>query len=56
LDNVSETDIAELNIPTGIPLHYILDENLQPKNPGGDYLDPEAAAIGAAAVSQQGKN
>lgn len=56
LDKVSDTDIAELNIPTGIPLHYVLDENLQPKNPGGDYLDPEAAAEGAAAVAQQGKN
>ena len=56
LDGVSDAEIAELNIPTGIPLHYRLDEKLQPENPGGDYLDPEAAAKGAAAVAQQGKN
>lgn len=55
LDGVSDAEIAELNIPTGIPLHYRLNEKLQPENPGGDYLDPEAAAKGAAAVAQQGK-
>ncbi len=55
LDGVSDSEIAELNIPTGIPLHYRLNEKLQPENPGGDYLDPEAAAAGAAAVAQQGK-
>jgi 2,3-bisphosphoglycerate-dependent phosphoglycerate mutase len=56
LDGISDTDIAELNIPTGIPLVYHLNEKLQPENPGGDYLDPEAAASGAAAVANQGKN
>jgi 2,3-bisphosphoglycerate-dependent phosphoglycerate mutase len=56
LDGISDTDIAELNIPTGIPLVYRLNEKLQPENPGGDYLDPEAAASGAAAVAHQGKN
>jgi 2,3-bisphosphoglycerate-dependent phosphoglycerate mutase len=56
LDGISDTDIAELNIPTGIPLVYRLNEKLQPENPGGDYLDPEAAASGAAAVANQGKN
>ncbi len=55
LDGISDSDIAELNIPTGIPLHYQLNEKLQPENPGGDYLDPDAAAAGAAAVAQQGK-
>ena len=55
LDGISDSDIAELNIPTGIPLHYRLNEKLQPENPGGDYLDPDAAAAGAAAVAQQGK-
>ncbi|MEY3560886.1 MAG: hypothetical protein RL068_38 [Actinomycetota bacterium] len=55
LDGVSDEDIAELNIPTGIPLHYKLDENLKPLVPGGEYLDPEAAAAGAAAVANQGK-
>jgi 2,3-bisphosphoglycerate-dependent phosphoglycerate mutase len=55
LDNVSDDDIAELNIPTGIPLHYKLDSNFKPLIPGGEYLDPAAAAAGAAAVANQGK-
>jgi 2,3-bisphosphoglycerate-dependent phosphoglycerate mutase len=54
LDNVSDDDIAELNIPTGIPLVYELDDNFMPTRPGV-YLDPEAAAAGAAAVANQGK-
>ena len=54
LEGISDADIAELNIPTGIPLVYELDENLQPLGPG-KYLDPEAAAAGAAAVAAQGK-
>ena len=54
LDGISDADIAELNIPTGIPLVYRLDENLEPLGPG-EYLDPEAAAAGAAAVAAQGK-
>jgi 2,3-bisphosphoglycerate-dependent phosphoglycerate mutase len=55
LDGISDADIAELNIPTGIPLVYELDENFAPVQPGGRYLDPEAAAAGAAAVAAQGK-
>mgnify|MGYP002654484250 FL=1 len=55
LDGVSDDEIAELNIPTGIPLHYKLDANLKPLVSGGEYLDPEAAAAGAAAVANQGK-
>lgn len=55
LDGVSDEDIAELNIPTGIPLVYRLDENFKPLVKGGEYLDPEAAAAGAAAVANQGK-
>ena len=54
LDGISDEDIAALNIPTGIPLRYDLDEDLRPLNPGGTYLDPEAAAAGAAAVANQG--
>jgi len=54
LDGISDDDIAELNIPTGIPLVYRLDENLEPLGPG-EYLDPDAAAAGAAAVASQGK-
>ncbi len=54
LDGVSDEDIAELNIPTGIPLVYKLDEQFRPVEPAA-YLDPEAAAAGAAAVASQGK-
>ena len=54
LDGISDADIAELNIPTGIPLVYRLDEDLLPIG-AGEYLDPEAAAAGAAAVAAQGK-
>jgi 2,3-bisphosphoglycerate-dependent phosphoglycerate mutase len=53
LDGISDEDIAELNIPTGIPLVYKLDENFRPLGPA-EYLDPEAAAAGAAAVAAQG--
>jgi 2,3-bisphosphoglycerate-dependent phosphoglycerate mutase len=55
LDGISDDEIAELNIPTGIPLVYKLDANFRPLVPGGEYLDPEAAAAGAAAVANQGK-
>jgi 2,3-bisphosphoglycerate-dependent phosphoglycerate mutase len=45
-----------LNIPNGIPLVYELDETtLEPTNPGGTYLDPDAAAESIAAVANQGK-
>ena len=55
LDQVSDDDIAELNIPTGIPLRYDLDADLRPVVRGGTYLDPAAAASGAAAVANQGR-
>ena len=55
LDGVSDEAIAGLNIPTGIPLVYELDEDLKPVNPGGTYLDPEAAAEAIKAVANQGK-
>ncbi|HWV77396.1 MAG TPA: phosphoglyceromutase [Isoptericola sp.] len=56
LDGVDDQTIAGLNIPTGIPLVYELDEEtLQPTNPGGTYLDPEAAKDAIAAVANQGK-
>ena len=54
LDNISDDDIAALNIPTGIPLVYEIAEDGSVVNPGGTYLDPEAAAAGAAAVAAQG--
>ncbi len=55
LDRVSDDAIAGLNIPTGIPLRYDLSEDLQPLNPGGEYLDPLAAERAAAAVAKQGR-
>jgi 2,3-bisphosphoglycerate-dependent phosphoglycerate mutase len=54
LDGISDEDIAALNIPTGIPLVYELDDDMKPTGPSR-YLDPEAAAAGAAAVASQGK-
>ncbi|MCM2316641.1 MAG: 2,3-diphosphoglycerate-dependent phosphoglycerate mutase [Thermoanaerobaculia bacterium] len=52
LDNVSEADIVELNIPTGIPLLYELDKELKPIS--SRYLgDAEAAKKAAAAVAAQ---
>ncbi len=55
LDGISDADIAGLNIPTGMPLVYELDDDLSPITPGGTYLDPEAAAAAAAAVANQGR-
>ena len=55
LDGISDDDIAGLNIPTGIPLRYDLDENLVPITAGGTYLDPDAASQAAAAVANQGR-
>ncbi|WP_206055861.1 phosphoglyceromutase [Nocardioides sp. GY 10127] len=55
LDGISDEDIAELNIPTGQPLVYELDESFAPTVKGGRYLDPEAAAAAAAAVANQGR-
>src|SRR5690349_2335374 len=55
LDQISDDAIAKLNIPTGIPLRYDLDENLRPVTAGGTYLDPQAAKEAAAAVANQGR-
>jgi 2,3-bisphosphoglycerate-dependent phosphoglycerate mutase len=55
LDGISDTEIAGLNIPTGIPLVYELDDSFRPKVPGGRYLDPAAAAAAAQAVRNQGR-
>jgi 2,3-bisphosphoglycerate-dependent phosphoglycerate mutase len=52
LDDVPESDIVELNIPTGIPLVYELDDDLRPIR--HYYLgDPQKAAAAAAAVANQ---
>ena len=54
LDRMSEEEVIDLNIPTGIPLVYELDEGLKPMK--HYYLgDPEAAAAAAAAVAAQAK-
>ena len=53
LEGISDDDIAELNIPTGMPLVYELDDNLKVTGPG-NYLDPAAAKAGAASVAAQG--
>jgi 2,3-bisphosphoglycerate-dependent phosphoglycerate mutase len=55
LDGISDSDIAELNIPTGIPLLYQLDNSMQPLG-AGEYLDPDAAASAISAVANQGKS
>jgi 2,3-bisphosphoglycerate-dependent phosphoglycerate mutase len=55
LDDIDEETIPGLNVPTGIPLVYELDENMSPVTPGGRYLDPDAAAEVIAAVANQGK-
>ncbi|MFC6715307.1 phosphoglyceromutase [Branchiibius cervicis] len=55
LDGISDDDIVGLNIPTGMPLVYQLDEDLKPITPGGEYLDPEAAKAAAEAVANQGR-
>ena len=56
LDDVDEQTIAGINIPTGIPLLYELDEEtLKPVKAGGTYLDPEAAKAAIAAVANQGR-
>jgi 2,3-bisphosphoglycerate-dependent phosphoglycerate mutase len=55
LDGISDEAIAALNIPTGIPLHYELDEAFRPVARGGRYLDPDAAVAAAEAVKNQGR-
>ena len=55
LDGIGDSEIAGLNIPTGIPLLYELDDSFRPTQPGGRYLDPQAAAEAAEAVKNQGR-
>ncbi len=56
LDGISDEDIAGLNIPTGIPLVYELDAGYRPVQPGGRYLDVEAAAAAIDQVANQGRH
>ena len=56
LDGISDEDIAELNIPTGMPLRYDLDDDLRPLETKAVLersLDPEAARAAAEAVARQ---
>ncbi|MET1134101.1 MAG: phosphoglyceromutase [Aeromicrobium sp.] len=55
LDGLGEDEVVGLNIPTGIPLVYELDDDLKPTERGGQYLDPDAAAAAIAAVANQGR-
>ena len=55
LDDIPEDEIVGLNIPTGIPLVYELDDDLKPTVPRGRYLDPAAAEEAIAAVANQGR-
>jgi 2,3-bisphosphoglycerate-dependent phosphoglycerate mutase len=55
LDGISDDDIAALNIPTGIPLLYRLDEHMRPVTTGGEDLDPDAATASIEAVKNQGR-
>jgi 2,3-bisphosphoglycerate-dependent phosphoglycerate mutase len=55
LDGLSEDEVVGLNIPTGIPLVYRLDDDLRPTRKGGEYLDAEAATAAIEAVANQGR-
>jgi 2,3-bisphosphoglycerate-dependent phosphoglycerate mutase len=55
LDDMSGEDVVGLNIPTGIPLVYELDEQMRPVERGGRYLDADAAAAAIEAVANQGR-
>jgi 2,3-bisphosphoglycerate-dependent phosphoglycerate mutase len=55
LDDMDPAAVVGLNIPTGIPLRYDLDESLRPLTVGGAYLDPDAAAAAIEAVKNQGR-
>jgi len=54
LDDMDKDAVVGLNIPTGIPLVYQLDEHMRPLERGGRYLDPDAAADAIQAVASQG--
>jgi 2,3-bisphosphoglycerate-dependent phosphoglycerate mutase len=56
LDGLGDAEVVGLDIPTGIPLRYELDDvTLRPVKAGGDYLDPDAAAAAIEAVKNQGR-
>jgi 2,3-bisphosphoglycerate-dependent phosphoglycerate mutase len=55
IDGISDTDIAGVNIPTGIPLLYEFNDQFEPVKKGGEYLDQDAAKAAIEAVANQGK-
>jgi 2,3-bisphosphoglycerate-dependent phosphoglycerate mutase len=55
LDGLDGDAVVGLNVPTGIPLRYDLDAELRPRQRGGSYLDPAAAAAAIEAVKNQGR-
>ena len=55
LDGLSDDAVVALNIPTGIPLVYELDDDTLMPTKAGEYLDPDAAAVAAEAVANQGR-
>jgi 2,3-bisphosphoglycerate-dependent phosphoglycerate mutase len=62
LDGIPDSEIAELNMPTGVPLVYELDSEMQPVRSldptfgvSGRYLDREAAIASIEAVTRQGR-
>ena len=55
LDQLDEDTVVALNIPTGIPLYYELDDDFRPLVKGGEYLDPKAAEASIEAVKNQGR-
>jgi 2,3-bisphosphoglycerate-dependent phosphoglycerate mutase len=55
LDDLDAQTIVGLNIPTGVPLRYDLDDRLHPLTPGGNYLDPDAAREAIAEVAGHGR-
>jgi 2,3-bisphosphoglycerate-dependent phosphoglycerate mutase len=55
LDGLSDDEVVALNVPTGIPLHYDLDDHTMQRTGPAVYLDPEAAKAAIEAVANQGK-
>ena len=53
LDSIPDDQIAELDIPTGIPLVYELGPDMHPDAPGGQYLDPNAARAAIETIRNQ---
>jgi len=56
LDDLGEDEVVSLNVPTGVPLRYELDDDFRPTSAGGQYLDPAAAAAAIEAVKNQGRS